>query len=144
MLPAREPAKVLRPAGGRSLAAAASAAPPVAPTLTHAREPAPMPTAVREPAPLRELAPDQDDPPPAPAPSRHAARAPAAPQRQAVRRESRPVHRAPPREEQAPVEPMPSRAPSGSSSSKMFVFMALGILAGAAAAVFAVKYLLKI
>ena len=46
--------------------------------------------------------------------------------------------------EPAPVEPSAPAPSSHGGSGKMIVFMILGILAGAAAAVAAVKFLLKI
>jgi signal recognition particle receptor subunit beta len=146
MLPARESAKVLRPAGGRSLVAAAAVQAPPAAAPPARESKAKAPAALREPAPMRELAPERDDEQePAPAP-RAPARAPVVEPR--TQRKSAPMARRPaPREEHAAAEPAArahAPAASGGSGAKMFVFMVLGILAGAAAAVFAVKFLLKI
>jgi hypothetical protein len=147
ILPAREPAKVLRPAAGRpAVAAAAQAAPaaPAAATGTAMRDLAPL---VREPAPMRELSPDRDDEVEEPAASavvsRSAPRATMTESRAALKKEVRQVQRRS-REEPAPAESAPPAAPQAQSDLKMFVFMALGVLAGAAAAVAAVKFLLKI
>jgi hypothetical protein len=95
---------------------------------------------------MRELSVDRDDEPAAAPvePARASPRATMNESRAALKKEVRQVQRRS-REAPAPVDPVPAAAPAAShGNGKMVVFMILGILAGAAAAVAAVKFLLKI
>ncbi len=132
MQPSRDAAKVLRPAGVRS---------PSAPHVPAARPAA----AARAPAPVEAIE------PPAPvAPLRPTVKSKPADLRPGVGREARPApprarSEAPPAARTAPKAETASRAATNhGGTKKMFVFMALGVLAGAAAAVFAAKFLLHV
>jgi len=132
VMPQKEPGSVLRPSGRPAMAPAASG------TAVAARDPAPVAARqrTREPVTVAET------------PSR-----PAAPTRQtmsqsrnALHHQVRQVQQQRVRREE-PADAAPAHAPVQQKSSgggvKMAFFMVLGILAGAAAAVAAVKFLFK-
>jgi hypothetical protein len=118
VMPDRDATRVLRPTRAVAAAAAASAPPPAVAAREESAAPA---TAVAEP--------------PAPA-----ARSTMVESRNALKKEVRQVQQ--PRRAEPAVPLAPPPAPP--SNTKMFVFMALGIVAGAAAAVVAVKWLLHL
>jgi len=134
VMPQKEPGSVLRPSGRPAMAPAASA--PA--TAVAARDPAPVAARPRAREPVAVAV----------APSR-----PAAPVRQtmsqsrnALHQQVRQVQKQNARREE-PADEAPAPAPVHPKSSgggvKMAFFMILGILAGAAAAVAAVKFLFK-
>jgi mutual gliding-motility protein MglA len=135
VMPPREAGSVLRPAGRPSMAPAASAvARAVAPAPARAPAPAhsqvrPAVAAVAE-APRTALKPRQT----------------MSQGKSALQRGVRQVQERS-RQEEAPVQPTPSSTPAERGSGgngRMMLFMGLGILAGAIAAVAAVKLLFKI
>ena len=136
VMPSREAGNVLRPSGRPSMAPAASAvARAVAPAPARAHAPA-APAPARQPA-----AAVADAPRTALKPRQTMSQGKSALQR-GVRQVE--VHS---RHEEAPVQPQPSSTPAERSSGgngRMMLFMGLGILAGAIAAVAAVKLLFKI
>jgi hypothetical protein len=143
-MPDREPAKVLRPAGSAArpqvAAAAAQKAAPTAggatSTIAIAPPPPARPETVVAPLPVAATAPVA----PREAP-RAAARAAMSDSRAALKNEVRQAAASPRRASESSGVPNPTPSTTA-ASSKMFLFMALGIIAGAAAAVVAAKFLL--
>ena len=138
VMPQKEPGSVLRPSGRPALAPAARA--PAA--AVAARDPAPV--AAQAHAPVRERQPVAvaEAPPRPAAPQRPTmSKSKNALQNQVRRVQQQQARREEPEAEAAPVQT--AAHPKSGGSGKMVFFMVLGVLAGAVAAVAAVKFLFK-
>ncbi|MBL8841389.1 MAG: GTPase domain-containing protein [Planctomycetes bacterium] len=145
-MPDRDSAKVLRPvAQGRAAAAATNAAPATAQATSPgatatAAAPTKAPVAAAPTKPQQAAATAAVARPAEPVEGRAATRAPMTESKAALKNEIKNEMRQMAQKRPDAPAAAPAQAPAG--NSKMFVFMALGIVAGAVAAVVAAKFLL--